>query len=68
MIVLSACSYDAKSIDDCIEHSGKCYYSNESVKNEDSEIAIGLYDLLLDDEYDINYYYSSNPVDDLLWI
>jgi hypothetical protein len=68
MIVLTACSYNAKSIDDCKENGGKCYYSNESVRNEDSELANSLSLLLLDDNHNMSYHYKANPIDDILWI
>ncbi len=67
-IVLIGCSNEVKSIADCKEQSGKCYYHNESVKNDDSDISEGLFKLLLDDNHDMSYYYKANPIDDILWI
>lgn len=68
MILLTACSYEGKSIDDCKNHGGKCYYNNESVKNDDSELSKGLFNLLLKADHDISFYYDIYPGEDILWI
>lgn len=60
-LILFGCGIpEGKSIEDCM-NIGSCYYSDRDVKIEDSELALSLRNLLIDEADDIYFSYMINP-------